>query len=286
MKKLILIVAFFVSQATIGQYYTFQVFTNYEEIFQNNGDEWQLVEPFYSFLSEHGDYDIYIAMNEEDYFDDDPGNYIFPMFVVPEQANAFEDLLINSDIIYKYIRYNDEASYFLDRLHLEYHTGMVLEFLGIQDGIVQTDHEPLNILFEAFQVDNYSQLSPSIPNFYLLRCNGCDISQLAQEIIDIEIVENAGLLEYSYILSLNEIEKTNGFILSPNPNNGNFEILLNSNELIGTSLVIFDALGRIVYEEKLLQFKSTIRLNGIGPGLYFAQLSYNERTSVKKVVVK
>lgn len=287
MIKLILIVAFFVSQVAFGQYYTFQVFSDYEEIFDGEG---QLVKPFHSFLSEHGIFYPDIA-GPGIFFDDDPGDYIFPMYVVPEQANALEDLLINSDIIFNYVRHNGETPFVLDRLLFKYFTGMAPEFLGVQDGIVQTDNESLNLIFEAFQVDNYAQSFPSSTNPNLLsvhqiRCNSCDIFQLAQEIIDIEIVENAELVEYIILLNIVESEISNGFTLSPNPNSGNFEILLNSNESIGTSLVIFDALGRKVHQEKLIQLQNTIGLNGITPGLYFAQLSYNEKTSVKKFIVK
>lgn len=290
MKKLILIVAFFVSQVGFGQYYTFQVFANQEEIFENNGNEWQLVEPFHSFLNDHGFYDYYIG-GLDIVFDDDPGDYIFPMYVVSEQANTLEDLLTNSDIIYKYVRYNGETPFVLDRLVFKYFIGMVPEFLGVQNGIAQTDNEQLNLIFEAFQVDNYEQTlpsssSPNLLTYHSIRCNECDIFQLAQEIIDIEIVEDAELVEYIILLSIEESEKINGFTLSPNPNSGNFEILLNSNELTGTTLVIFDALGRKVHDEKLMQTNNTIHLNGITPGLYFAQLSYNEKTSVKKFVVK
>lgn len=287
MKKLIIIVAFFVTQVGFGQYYTFQVFADYEEIFEGEG---QLVEPFQSFLAEHGGFYPDITGPGIN-FDDDPGNYIFPMYVVPEQANALEDLLINSDVIFKYVRHNGETPFVLDRLLFKYFTGMVPEFLGVQDGIVQTDNESLNLIFEAFQVDNYAQSFPSSTNPNLLsvhqiRSNSCDIFQLAQEIIDIEIVENAELVEYTILLNIVESEISNGFTLSPNPNSGNFEILLNSNESIGTSLVIFDALGRKVHQEKLIHPQNTIRLNGITPGLYFAQLSYNEKTSVKKFIVK
>jgi hypothetical protein len=287
MKKLILIVALFVSQIFYGQYYTFQVFTNYEEIFVGGN---QIAEPFQSFLTEHGIFypDI---VGPGIIFEDDPGDYIFPMYVVHEQANALEDLLINSDIISKYVRHNGETPYVLDRLYFRYHVDFVPEFLGIQNGIAQTDYEPLNILFENFQVDNYVQSFPTATwpinlAVHQIRCNGCDIFQLAQEINDIEIVELAELVEYEYVLNLDEIEDLNTFTLYPNPNNGSFEILLNNNDFIGTSLVIFDALGRKVYEEKLINSQTTMRLNIISPGLYFAQLKFNERISAKKFVVK
>lgn len=136
MKKLIIIVAFFVTQVGFGQYYTFQVFADYKEIFEGEG---QLVEPFQSFLAEHGGFYPDITGPGIN-FDDDPGNYIFPMYVVPEQANALEDLLINSDVIFKYVRHNGETPFVLDRLLFKYFTGMVPEFLGVQDGIVQTDN--------------------------------------------------------------------------------------------------------------------------------------------------
>jgi|GEM_PF-4740000 len=282
MKKLIFIIAFFVSQVGFEQYNTFQVFTNYDEIFENIGNEPQFVEPFHGFLSEHGFYYNYIHIHHEVYFDDDPGNYILQMFVVPEQANALENLLIDSDIIFKYIRYDGETPYYLDRLYIEFFE--IPEFLGIQDGVVVTDDESLNIVFEAYQIDNYEQFESS-PNF-LIRCNGCDIFELAQEIVGVDIVENAFLTEYSTVLSLDEIEKLNGIILSPNPNDGDFEIVLNSGEFIGTQLTIFDTLGKKVHEENLLETKNPIQLDGINPGIYFLRLDYKGKSSVKKFIVR
>lgn len=287
MKKLILIVAFFISQVGFGQYYTFQVFANMEEIF---GSEDQLVEPFHSFLAEHGVFYPDTA-GPGIVFDDDPGDYIFPMYVVPEQANALEDLLINSDVIFKYVRHNGETPFLLDRLIFRYHVDFVPEFLGIQDGIVQTDNEPLNVLFEEFQVDSYAQSFPTSTwpinlAVHQIRCNGCDIFQLFQEIIAIEIVELAELVEYEYLLNLENIVDKKGVTLFPNPNNGNFEISLKSNELTGTSFTIFDALGRKIYEEKSLQTNPSIQLNGIPSGVYFARFDANGKNSVKKFIVK
>lgn len=287
MKKLILIVAFFISQVGFGQYYTFQVFANMEEIF---GSEDQLVEPFRSFLAEHGVFYPDTA-GPGIVFDDDPGDYIFPMYVVPEQANALEDLLINSDVVYKFIRHNGETEFVLDRLYIKYFNDQIPEFLGMQNGIVQTDIEALNLVFEEFQVDNYAQSLPSSTNPNLLsvhqiRCSECDIFQLFQEIIAIEIVELAELVEYEYVLNIIDLEETSGFTLSPNPNNGNFEISLKSNELTGTSFTIFDTFGRKIYEEKSLQTNTSIQLNGIPSGVYFARFDANGKNSVKKFIVK
>ena len=281
MKKLIIVSALLISQINFGQYYTFQVFADYEEIFENIGDGPQLVEPFHSFLTEHGFYHNYIHIHYEVYFDDDPGNYILQMFVVPEQANALENLLIDSDIIFKYIRYDGETPYYLDRLSIEFFE--IPEFLGIQDGVVVTDDESLNIVFEAYQIDNYKQEEPP---YFLIRCNGCDIFELVQEIVGVDVVENAYLKEYSTVLSLDEIEKLNGIILSPNPNTGNFTLQFKDPLFSGAELIIFDALGRAVYEEKLKKQDNSISIQGLESGLYFAQITSGENRAVKKFIIK
>lgn len=287
MKKLVFIVAFFISQVCFGQNYTFQVFSNYEDFFVGEG---QIAEPFHSFLNEHGSYNPDIT-GPWVLFEDDPGNYIFPMFVVSEQANALEDLLSNSDIIFKFLSYNGETEFVLDRLWFRYFVDQIPEFLGIQNGIVQTDNEALNLVFEEFQVDNYAQTFPSSTNPFLfsvhqIRCNECDIFELVQELSTIQIIEFAELVGYDEILlNINENELLSQSSIFPNPNNGRFEIQLNSNELIGTQLTIFDALGRKVYDEKLLQTNNIIHLNSISPGIYFARLDNNGKSSVKKFIV-
>lgn len=286
MKKLIFIVSFFVSQVGFGQYYTFQVFSDYDEILESG----QLIEPFHSFLAEHGVfYPDIVGPGIE--FDNDPGDYIFPMFVVPEQANVLEDLLSNSDVVYKFLRYNGETEFVLDRLRFRYFVDQVPEFLGIQNGIVQTDNETLNLVFEEFQVDNYVQSFPSSTNplslsVYQIRCSDCDIFELVQALSTIQIIELTELVEYGVLLNINENELLDQAFIFPNPNKGNFEILLNNDKLLGTQLTIFDALGRIIHEEILLETNNVIQLNGVRPGIYFARLDTNGKRSVKKFIVK
>lgn len=278
MKKLILIVIFFVSQFGFGQYYTFQVFGNSNELYVYNSstNSYQFAQPFHDFLVEYGSYNSNIAGATLP-FNDDPGDLILPMYVVAEQANNLENLLSESDLVLKYIRHDAETPFLLDRLWFRYFVDMVPQFLGINEGVVQTDFEPLNLIFEEFQVDNYAQSFPNSTNPFLLsvhqiRCNSCDVFELVQALSTIQIIELAELVEYEgIILNINETELLNQFSIYPNPNNGNFEILLNSNELTGTTLVIFDALGRKVQVEKITQFQTTIRLDGIRTGLYFAQ---------------
>jgi hypothetical protein len=287
MKMLIIISALFVPQINFGQHYTFQVFTNYEEFFVGEG---QIAEPFQSFLAENGTYNPDIT-GPWILFEDDPGNYIFPMYVVPEQANALEDLLINSDIIFKYIRYNDETEFVLDRLIFRYHVGFVPEFLGIQNGIAHTDYEPLNILFEDFQVNNYAQTFPTATwpinlAVHHLRCDDCDIFQLAQEMLNIEIIEIAELVGYEMVLNINELEGSSGITLFPNPNNGNFTLQFRNGYFSDAELIIYDALGRKVFKEKLQDQQNTISLKGLESGLYFAQIHSGENKAVKKFIIK
>ncbi len=288
MKKLILIVAFFVSQVGFGQYYTFQSFANYEDIIVNNSGEYQLVEPFHSFISQNGYYDI--NGEAQLFFDDDPSEYIFQMFIEPEQANFLEDMLLDSSLILNYSKHEGYTEVLIDRMVIRFDEGFVPEFIGIFDGVIVTDYEPLNTLFYNFGINGYQQTFPTsqlpfLQSVYHIRCFDCNVFELLDNAIEIDIINLAEHWGFVY-LSLNDPVSTKSFVLYPNPNNGIFQISHNSNEFLGAQLTIFDALGRKVHDEKLMQTNNTIHLNGITPGLYFAQLSYNEKTSVKKFVVK
>lgn len=252
--------------------------------------EGQIAEPFHSFLNEHGSYNPDIT-GPWVLFEDDPGNYIFPMFVVSEQADALENLLINSDIIFKYIRYNGETEFALDRLVFRYHVDFVPEFLGIINGIAQTDYEPLNILFETFQVNSYVQTFPSSTwpinlAVHQIRCDGCDIFQLVQEILAIEIVELADLVVYEMVLNTHEVEDFIGVTLSPNPSNGNFTLQFKYPQFSYAELIIFDAFGRTVFSEKLQKQINNISLKGLASGVYFAQIRSAEKKGVKKFLIQ
>jgi hypothetical protein len=74
----------------------------------------------------------------------------------------------------------------------------------------------------------------------------------------------------------------------PNPNNGSFFIYLNSTKAAIIELMLYDALGQLVYAEQLpVSGKLTKNLQpaALPPGLYFLMASDGEGRMVKKVLV-
>lgn len=72
----------------------------------------------------------------------------------------------------------------------------------------------------------------------------------------------------------------------PNPNTGTFDIQLD-NDIENTKVILFDALGQNVHEEKLIKGVNTFNCSSLGKGIYFLNLFQNEnRVSIKKVVIE
>src|SRR5690606_6738323 len=102
----------------------------YEDIVVYNSDigEYELAEPFASFFAEHGSYDTGGAIGDAE-FDDDPGDFLLQMTVPVEHADELEDLLDNSPLIFKTMKYEGDVNVVLDRLIFKYYEEEVPEFL-------------------------------------------------------------------------------------------------------------------------------------------------------------
>lgn len=79
-----------------------------------------------------------------------------------------------------------------------------------------------------------------------------------------------------------DMDTENTLILSPNPNNGQFTLELNSPALVE----ITDAFGRSVYIKSHDQGKEEIILGNIANGVYFVKVTSNNRQRVYRMVVK
>ncbi len=79
-----------------------------------------------------------------------------------------------------------------------------------------------------------------------------------------------------------DMDSENNLILSPNPNNGQFNLDLNSPALVE----ITDAFGRSVYIKSHDQGKKEIILGNIANGVYFVKITSNNRQHVYRMVVK
>ena len=66
--------------------------------------------------------------------------------------------------------------------------------------------------------------------------------------------------------------------ISPNPGNGQFNVLFAKNHDIYTTLVVYDNAGRMVYQKEHLNGNAAqIDLSQLQPGIYFAVFMANNR---------
>lgn len=93
------------------------------------------------------------------------------------------------------------------------------------------------------------------------------------------------------IINVGIEDTTNPFGLSiyPNPNDGNFNVAFNSKEVSDYTLEIHNALGQIVYSEKINKFsgKYAKKLSVVefGQGVYTITLTNSNNETVKKIIV-
>lgn len=290
--KILLFLAVFVVQISIAQNYTFQSFANYEDVVIYHAPyDTDLVEPFASFFAEHGSYDTEGFIGDPE-FDDDPGNFLLQMTVPAEHADELEDLLDNSPLIFKTLKYEDDVDVVLDRLMLAFNEDEVPEFLGIEDGIVQTNYAPLNTLFENYQVENYALTYPDASwpyNFtiYHVRCDGCDIFEFENDLSSIDILDYIDFVEFGYLLSEYEHDQFSEIIhILPNPNHGMFKITTTSIHLKTVSIQVFDVLGKKVFENQFFDLNNTIDMSQSNAGVYFVKIFSDQGAVVKRVIIE
>tara|TARA_B000000475_G_C15640844_1_gene301523 strand:- start:177 stop:467 length:291 start_codon:yes stop_codon:yes gene_type:complete len=75
------------------------------------------------------------------------------------------------------------------------------------------------------------------------------------------------------------------FKISPNPNNGEFEINL-SYIRENTSIEILDLNGKLVYQTRLNNKSHSININSISRGIYLISLIENGKRKTKKLIIK
>ena len=289
--KILLFLFVILVQVSIAQTYTYQSFANYEDVVIYHAPyDTDLVEPFASFFAEHGSYDTEGFIGDPE-FDDDPGNFLLQMTVPAEHAGELESLLDNSPLIFKTLKYEDDVDVVLDRLVLAFNEDEVPEFLGIEDGIVQTNYEPLNTLFENYQVENYALTYPDASwpyNFtiYHVRCDGCDIFEFENDLSSLDIFNYIYLVEFGYLLSLDDnhlLSKT--VSIMPNPNNGTFEIRTTSDSLNTIGIQVFDVIGKKIFENPTFDVNNEVVLPQTEAGVYYVKIISDKGTTTKKIII-
>ncbi len=78
----------------------------------------------------------------------------------------------------------------------------------------------------------------------------------------------------------NKIENTN-FEMYPNPTNGNVQIKMN--KVNNGSYKIYDINGKVVLSSNIISPDFQINLDGLNQGLYFIEITNNEKTTIQKL---
>jgi hypothetical protein len=73
-----------------------------------------------------------------------------------------------------------------------------------------------------------------------------------------------------------------GVVIYPNPNSGGFTL---QGVKLYSDILILDATGKTVYEQKKILSKEEIKLNSLEPGIYFVRVTDSLETTVLKMVV-
>ena len=89
------------------------------------------------------------------------------------------------------------------------------------------------------------------------------------------------------VVSTNEIESLQFFNLSPNPNNGYFQVSAGFNKSVNTRLEIFTIYGEKVYDKilnKTSVINQTIDINDKPAGMYILKLTADDQSDSRKII--
>jgi hypothetical protein len=104
------------------------------------------------------------------------------------------------------------------------------------------------------------------------------LTQVAQGSYSVTVTEKYGCTQTEtfdvWTLGLNELQNGNGFIISPNPTEGSFSVLLQNDLLEPAIIQIYDGVGRLVFQEQFGLNTSKLEINpNLNSGLYFVRLN-------------
>jgi hypothetical protein len=92
--------------------------------------------------------------------------------------------------------------------------------------------------------------------------------------------QNAGACTF-----INELENNDPeFNIFPNPFNTSITILGNSTEKAEGTIVIYNALGSILFDSKLKGISIVINTDNLSQGVYFVKIQTKQGIKIKKVV--
>ena len=108
-------------------------------------------------------------------------------------------------------------------------------------------------------------ISPIVTTNYTVSgtdVNGCQATNTITQIV-------------SPCTSIETLNTTNGFQIYPNPNNGEF-ILILENEMINGELIIENTFGQIIYSQALFKGENATRTKELVKGIYYFNILHNK----------
>jgi len=147
-------------------------------------------------------------------------------------------------------------------------------------GTTTTDHSGY-YFFMDLDPGTYTVEAETIPNWtYITPPNGTYTVSA-----DTNVIGMASFLAVNAENSINENE-LNAFNISPNPNNGTFNIAFTNMSGDQKEIEIFNQVGQLIFTTKSSEDHLTINLDTINSGVYFVQVKSNETFSFKRFIVK
>lgn len=106
---------------------------------------------------------------------------------------------------------------------------------------------------------------PQVGWFLKLDSNGCEI-------------ENC-------LVGIDDIERNEVLILSPNPASNVFYVTLNA-DMFGATIRVFDAVGKLLFSQQAIEEKTAIDVSAVSKGLYFVTAQKNEIVLSRKLIIE
>ena len=94
------------------------------------------------------------------------------------------------------------------------------------------------------------------------------------------------LIELSGTVKIKEHEAQNDFKLFPSPTNGILNIDLSNFKEDNTSIIITNALGQVVFTERIITENSSFNINYLNAGVYFVNITDSKGNKAVKKIIK
>lgn len=147
-------------------------------------------------------------------------------------------------------------------------------------GTTTTDHSGY-YFFMDLEPGTYTVEGETLPNWtYITPPNGTFTVSA-----DTNVIGMASFLAVNAESSISETE-LNEFTISPNPNNGTFNLSFTNQTGENRDIEIYNQVGKLIYEMTTSENQTKIDLNTIDSGVYFIHVKSNNLQSVERFIVK